>query len=81
LAKFAFDFSTEFPASYAKIGFRENFAPKVLGTCIRLVSAVRFNCGQRRVRQRPLERSVDTRSTASANDPKVTLRGSVRGSG
>jgi hypothetical protein len=42
LAKFAFEFSTEFPASLAKFGFRENFAPEVLDESIRLVSAVRF---------------------------------------
>jgi hypothetical protein len=29
-AKFAFDFSAEFPASVAKFGFGENFAPEVL---------------------------------------------------
>jgi hypothetical protein len=42
LAKFAFEFSTEFPASLAKFGFRENFALEVLDETIRLVSAVRF---------------------------------------
>jgi hypothetical protein len=35
-AKFAFEFSTEFPASIAKFGFRENFAPEVLDESIRL---------------------------------------------
>ena len=30
LAKFAFEFSAEFPASLAEFGFRENFAPEVL---------------------------------------------------
>jgi hypothetical protein len=42
LAKFAFDFSEEIPASLAKFGFRENFAPEVLELNIRLASAVRF---------------------------------------
>jgi hypothetical protein len=42
LAKFAFEIPAEFPASFAKFGFRENFAPEVLNEGIRLVSAVRF---------------------------------------
>jgi hypothetical protein len=31
LEKFAVELSTEFPPSLAKFGFRENFAPEVLG--------------------------------------------------
>jgi hypothetical protein len=42
LAKFAFEIPAEFPAPFAKLGFRENFAPEVLDANIRLVSAVRF---------------------------------------
>jgi len=34
-ANFAFEFSAEFPASFAKFGFRENFAPEVLDESIR----------------------------------------------
>jgi hypothetical protein len=30
LAKFAFEIPKEFPAPFAKLGFRENFAPEVL---------------------------------------------------
>ena len=30
LAKFAFEIPKEFPAQFAKLGFRENFAPEVL---------------------------------------------------
>jgi hypothetical protein len=30
LAEFAFEFSTEFPASLANLAFRENFLPEVL---------------------------------------------------
>ena len=45
--KFAFDFSTEFPASLAEFGFRENFAPEVLNETIRLVSAVRVRVAVR----------------------------------
>jgi hypothetical protein len=40
--KFAFDFSTEFPASVAQFGFGEKFAPEVLEPTIHLVSAVRL---------------------------------------
>jgi hypothetical protein len=43
--KFAFEFLAEFPASLAKSGFRENFAPEVLDESIRLVSAVRLQNG------------------------------------
>ena len=42
LAKFAFDFLTEFRVLVATSGFRENFAREVLNETIRLVSAVRF---------------------------------------
>ena len=48
LAKFAFDFSTEFPASSAKSGFGEKFAPEVLNVSVHLVSVVRLvrvQCG------------------------------------
>jgi hypothetical protein len=43
----------EFPASVAKFGFGENFAPDVPNKNIR--SAVRFRYGSRRCGQRPLE--------------------------
>jgi hypothetical protein len=36
-----FELSAEFPATLAKFGFRENFAPWVLDETIRLLSAVR----------------------------------------
>ena len=42
LEEFAFEFPAEFPALFAKLGFRENFAPEVLNHTIRLVSPVRF---------------------------------------
>jgi hypothetical protein len=42
LAKSAFDFSAEFPASVAKLGFGEKFAPEVLKQTIHLVSTVRL---------------------------------------
>ena len=42
LAKFAFEFSAEFPALVIKFGFGENFAAEVLDVSSRLVSAVRF---------------------------------------
>jgi hypothetical protein len=48
LAKFAFDFPAEFPASVRKSGFGEKFAPKVLRMNIRLFSVVRLGVALRR---------------------------------
>jgi hypothetical protein len=60
LAKFGFEISTEFRALVAQLTFRENFAPEVLDENIRLVSAVRFQCGRAGA------------SPRSANEPKRT---------
>ena len=44
LEEFAFEFPAEFPALFAKLGFRENFAPEVLDERISPVSPVRLSC-------------------------------------